>query len=229
MRFAVAFLLIAACCAVFSREGPGQSNGTDTAAPDKNNPAQGEAKKVWDNDAIQKLRGGVSVVGNSSAGRAAGNRAGNPRTLVASKALPVRRVPGLQFKAITLEGDELTGDSLLGKTVLVQFWTTWCPHCRKDQSPLDSIARDFEDKGLVVLAVNVDEPKNTVMKYLRQSPRACQVALAKDTDLATLFPPSRFPTYVLIDRNGRFAGKKQGEAGEQGLRNLLGRAGINSE
>jgi thiol-disulfide isomerase/thioredoxin len=228
MRIAVACLLITGCWVLLLSSGHAQSNGADAAASDKNNQKQVKAKKVWDNDEIQKLRGGVSVVGNSSARQSAGGKAGSAGRPVA-KPLLANHPPGLQFRATTLDGDELTSDSLLGKTVLVQFWTTWCPHCRKDQSPVDSITRDFEDKGLVVLAVDVDESKNTVTKYLQKNPRSCQIALAKNTDLATLFPPSSFPTYVLIDHNGRMVGTKKGEAGEQGLRNLLSRAGINSE
>jgi len=78
----------------------------------------------------------------------------------------------------------------------------------------------------VVFAVDMDESKNTVTKYLKQNPRPCQVVLAKDTDLAALYPPSRFPSYVSIDGNGHPVGTKKGEIGEQGLRDLLGRAGI---
>lgn len=227
MKFPVAFLLIAVCWVLLSCLGHAQSGAPDATTPEKKDQPQGKTKRVWDEEEIRKLKGGVSVVGNSSSRQPGSAKAGSITKPVAT-VLPARR-PGLRFKATTLDGDGLTSDSLQGKTVLVQFWTTWCPHCRKDQAPVDGITRDFEDKGLVVIAVDVDEPRNTVTKYLKQSPRSCRIVLAKDTDLSALFPPSSFPTYVLIDRDGNFVGTKKGEAGEEGLRNFLDRARINSD
>ena len=213
-------MLLAACGFLLLAEARAQSNASNDATAEKNDQAQGKVKRVWDNDEIQKLKGGISVVGNPSS-RTAGNSKPAAARPVAVLQTPVRR-----FKATTLDGEEITSESLQGKTVLVQFWTTWCPHCRRDQAPVESITRNFADKGLVVLAVDVDESKNTVAKYLRQNPRSCQIILAKDTDLTALYTQSGFPTYVLIDRNGHTVGTKKGELGEQGLRNFLGRAGI---
>lgn len=217
---------MAVCCGLLLAPAQAQSNGSDTATPEKNNPEQGKPKRVWDNDEIQNLKGGVSVVGNASSNQPKSDK-GNLSKPAPALLIPIPQPPGLRFRAATLDGDELTSESLQGKTVLVQFWTTWCPHCRRDQSPVDSITQDFEDKGLVVLAVDVDESRSTVTKYLKQNPRSCHIVLAKNTDLSTLFPPASFPTYVLIDRNGRMVGTKKGELGEEGLRKLLSRAGLN--
>ncbi len=229
MKFAVACLLIAGCWALLLPLGRAQSNSADAPTPEKDSQSQGKAKKVWDDEEIQKLKGGVSVVGNASIRQPSSAKNGMSRKPAASAPIPARRPPGLRFRATTLDGEELTSDSVGGKTVLVQFWTTWCPQCRRDQAPVDSITRNFEDKGVVVLAVDVNESKNTVTKYLKQNPRSCQIVLAKDTDLAAMFPPASFPTYVLIDRSGNVVGTKKGATGEQGLRSLLSRAGISSD
>lgn len=228
VNLVVACLLVATYWILLLPLGRAQSDKSDAATPEKTSRAQGKAQRVWDNEEIQKLKGGVSVVGNPSS-HPPSDKNGNPLKPAATARLRVLQPPGLRFKATTLDGEEITSDSLQGKTVLVQFWTTWCPHCRHDQAPVDSITRNFEDKGLVVLAVNIDQSKNTVTNYLKQSPRSCPVVLAKDTDLTALYSQSGFPTYVLIDRNGHVVGTKKGEAGEQGLLNLLNRAGINSE
>ncbi len=220
VKVALTAMLLAAGGLLLLAEARAQSNASNDATTEKNDQPQGKTKRVWDNDEIQKLKGGISVVGNPSS-----SRTGNPKPATTRPAA-VLQTPIRRFKATTLDGEEITSESLQGKTVLVQFWATWCPHCRRDQAPVDSITRDFEDKGLAVLAVDVDEPKNTVIKYLKQYPRSCQIILAKDTDLTALYPQSGFPTYVLIDRNGHTVGTKKGELGEQGLRNFLGRAGI---
>ncbi len=110
--------------------------------------------------------------------------------------------------------------------VLVQFWTTWCPYCRRDQPAVDAIERQFSGRGLMVLAVNVGEPREKVAEYLRQSPRQCRVVASEDSDLAEVLGPGSFPSYVLIGRDGRIVDRQHGSGGEEYLRQLVAEAGI---
>jgi len=220
MRCAAACLLFVACLVLPSARA--QSSASDTPTPDQNR-TQSKARRVWDNDEIQNLRGGISVVGNPSSGKPAIAKAANPKT-----PLP-RKPPGLQFKATTIDGDEITSESLEGKTVLVQFWTTWCPRCRNDQSAVDRIARSFDSAGVAVLAVDVDESKKKVAQYLKASPRSCPIILSGDTTLMPLLTKESFPTYVVINSDGHIAGTRRGESGEQGMRKLLTGAGVKAD
>lgn len=137
--------------------------------------------------------------------------------------------PAPRFRAKTLSGEMFTNDSVKGHVVLLQFWTTWCPYCRGEQSIVDKIDREFADKGLIVLAVDVGESKKTVKKYLAERPRSCRIVLAEDTNLAAMYAANAFPIYVVIDRDGNVAGKQRGAAGERALRALLRRAGLGTE
>lgn len=51
-----------------------------------------------------------------------------------------------------------TTRGIKGKVVLFKFWTTWCKHCEGEAELVDDIAKEFSDKGLIVLAVDVLEP-----------------------------------------------------------------------
>ncbi len=130
------------------------------------------------------------------------------------------------YSAKTLSGEQFTSESLKGSVVLVEFWTTWCPYCRQDQPTIDAIERQYHSSGLMVLAVNVGEPREKVAQYLRQSPRRCRVVASEDTNLAAVLGSSGFPSYVLIGRDGRIAGRQSGSGGEESLRRLLTKAGI---
>jgi thiol-disulfide isomerase/thioredoxin len=136
------------------------------------------------------------------------------------------RQPAPKFVATTLRGEKLTNESLKGKVVLLQFWATWCSFCRGDQPAVDALVRDFAGKGLVVLAVDVGESRSKVEAYLRDSPRACHIVLAEDTNLASIFAPTSFPLYVLIDKDGNLAAAQRGAGGESALRRLLQEAGL---
>ncbi len=131
-----------------------------------------------------------------------------------------------RFRAKTLTGETYTNDSVKGKVVLLQFWTTWCPYCRGEQSLVDDIQREFAGKDLLVLAIDVGESKKTVKKYLADHPRSCRIVLNEDTNLAAMYAANAYPIYVVIDRDGNIAGTQRGSAGDRGLRRLLRDAGI---
>ena len=133
------------------------------------------------------------------------------------------------FWAKTVGGEKYTNENIKGKVVLLQFWTTWCPNCRRDEPAVESLNEEFKDKGLVVLSVDVGEAKKKVMKYLADSPRSCKMVLMDDTNLAAMFAARAFPVYVLIDREGNIAGRQNGAGGEESLRRLLAKAGIAAE
>jgi len=132
------------------------------------------------------------------------------------------------FTAKTLSGETFTNGSIRGSVVLLQFWTTWCPVCRADQSAVESIGSEFAAKGLVVLAVDVHESETTVRQYLRERPRSCPIVLTEDTDLVAKYKPHSFPFYVVFDHDGNVAGTQSGGGGEESLRRLLRRAGLMS-
>lgn len=133
------------------------------------------------------------------------------------------------FAAKTLDGERFTSDALRGKVVLIQFWATWCEYCKKDEPALETVTKEFEKDGLVVLAVNMGEPRRKVKKYVEATPRPWKIVLAEDTTLAAICEARTYPLYVLIDRDGVVAGTQHGAAGEGALRRLLARAGLDSD
>jgi thiol-disulfide isomerase/thioredoxin len=148
----------------------------------------------------------------------------------AASAVAIERgEPAPRFAAKTLDGEKLTSDGLRGKVVLIQFWATWCPYCRKDEPALEAVTKEFEKDGLVVLAVDMGEPRRKVKKYVEEARRPWKVVLAEDTTLAAICEAKAYPLYVLIDREGVVAGTQHGAAGEGALRRLLSRAGLDSD
>lgn len=134
--------------------------------------------------------------------------------------------PAPRFRAKTTAGDQFNNASVKGKVVLFEFWTTWCQYCEAEAELVDDIAKEFADKGLVVLAVDVLEPDKKVKEYLVEHPRSVPIVLTKDTNLAAMYNAQSYPIYVVIDREGNIAGEQRGAAGERALRRLLKRAGI---
>lgn len=137
--------------------------------------------------------------------------------------------PAPRFHAVTLTGEKFDNASVKGKVLLLQFWTTWCGYCQQEQPLVDNLEKDYADRGLLVLAINVGETKKEVLKYLQENPRTCRVVLTRDTNLAAMFEATRYPIYIVIDREGNVAVEREGAVGESGLRNMLRYAGLKPE
>lgn len=145
------------------------------------------------------------------------------------RAMAADREPAPRFNAKTMTGERFDNASIKGKVVLLQFWATWCPYCRAEQQIVDNLQKEFADQGLIVLAVDVAEAKKKVKQYLQENPRSCRIVLTDDTNLAAMYAATRYPIYVVIDRDGNIAGQQNGAAGERALRRLLSRAGVDAQ
>jgi thiol-disulfide isomerase/thioredoxin len=137
--------------------------------------------------------------------------------------------PAPRFRARTTTGVQFNNDTIKGKIVLFEFWTTWCKYCEEEASLVDSIAAEFKDQDLIVLAINVLEPDQRVKKYLADHPRTVPIVLTRDTNLAAMYNAQVYPIYVVVDRDGNIAGEQRGAAGERGIRRMLKRAGLESK
>jgi thiol-disulfide isomerase/thioredoxin len=145
---------------------------------------------------------------------------------VSLSAVPKDKEPAPRFNATTTAGEKFTNDSIKGKVVLLEFWTTWCGFCADEAGFVDKIGHDFTGKGLLLLAIDVGESKKTVKKYLEQHPRTCKIVYMEDTNLAAMYAATVYPIYVVIDRDGNIAGTQRGAGGEEALRRLLARGGL---
>jgi thiol-disulfide isomerase/thioredoxin len=136
--------------------------------------------------------------------------------------------PAPRFHAKTTTGELFNDDSIKGKVVMFEFWTTWCKYCEEEARFVDDIATEFKSKDLIVLAVDVLEPDQRVKKYLVEHPRSVPIVLTKDTNLAAMYNAQVYPIYVMVDRDGNIAAEQRGAAGERGLRRMLRNAGLES-
>jgi len=143
-------------------------------------------------------------------------------------ASPKDKEPAPRFNAVTTTGEKFTNETIKGKVVLLEFWTTWCGFCADEAAFVDKIGRELSDKGLILLAIDVGESKKTVKKYLEQHPRNCKLVMMEDTNLAAMYQANVYPIYVVIDREGNIAGTQRGAGGEEALRRLIAHGGIES-
>jgi thiol-disulfide isomerase/thioredoxin len=135
------------------------------------------------------------------------------------KTAPAFEVKGLDGKAYSLE-------SLKGKPVLLDFWATWCGPCRKSMPLLEKLHAAYKDQGLVVLAVDTGEDRNTVAEFLKTSPMPYPAALSGESGILEAYQVSAFPTFVMIGRDGKVVAHEIGFSGEATFNGIAQKAGL---
>src|SRR5437660_1332315 len=93
--------------------------------------------------------------------------------------------------------------ALHGKTVLVNFWATWCPPCREEMPSLSRLAQQFDPGTFEVVAVSVDEGWAPVEKFLAQPRTPFRVVLDEGAKISRTYGTTKFPASSLPDRDGK--------------------------
>lgn len=112
--------------------------------------------------------------------------------------------PAPDFKLQTLDGKEVTLAQLKGKTVILDFWATWCPPCRKGLPVVKKVADEFADQGVVLYAVNQRETHDKVTGYLKDKKEleGLNVLMDRQAHVAELYLVNGIPQTVIIDAQG---------------------------
>ena len=105
------------------------------------------------------------------------------------------------FELETLDGTSQALSDYLGKTVMINFWATWCPPCRAELPVFESIADRFSE-DFVVLAINSGEDHRNVKDFLDQYPYELTFLLDTSNSVGSLFQVRGLPTSIFIDPEG---------------------------
>ena len=89
-----------------------------------------------------------------------------------------------------------------GKILYVDFWASWCGPCLKSFPFMNELQHELGDKGLQILAINMDEKPDDAAKFLAEHPASFKVALSDNAPCATDFNVQVMPSTYLVDRNG---------------------------
>jgi len=156
-----------------------------------------------------------------------GVRAGWLRQSCFTALLLVLLGPGLVQAAATDVTNLPLVQSAHGKVVLLDFWASWCVPCRKSFPWMNALQKKYGDKGLVVIAVNVDSDKQLASEFLQSTPAQFRIEYDPKGELPTQLGVAAMPTSFLLDRSGKIvkqhAGFREAQlaAREQEIEQLL--------
>jgi thiol-disulfide isomerase/thioredoxin len=122
------------------------------------------------------------------------------------------RVKAVDFKLPTLKGQNIKLSGLLGKVVVINFFTTWCTYCKAEMPGFVDTMNKPKYKNVKFLFVDVSEVKNDVDKYIKQSNyKNVDPLLDTSGEVFTAYNGTGYPTTYIIDKTGHVAFLKIGE------------------
>ena len=118
---------------------------------------------------------------------------------------PRTDAPG--FRLVDMEGKAHDLAQYRGKVVLVNFWATWCPPCRREMPSLERLQRKLGARSFVVLAVNVGETVDMIFPFLGtlDTQPTFPILLDQDSKVLKSWPVKGLPTTFILDRSGRLS------------------------
>ncbi len=85
------------------------------------------------------------------------------------------------------------------KSVVLFFWASWCPFCRKEIENLEKEYPTLKKKNIEILAVDIGETKSRVASFLKRYPVSFSVLLDYDMSVAQIYEVMGVPTYIMVD------------------------------
>ena len=117
------------------------------------------------------------------------------------------------FSLVDTTGKIWRPDDFQGRSVLLNFWASWCEPCRAEMPSLQQVADQYGPDRLLVLAVNFKERPERVVQFAKSTGLTLPLPLLLDVDgqAARRWNVKVFPTTLGIDRQGKPALRVQGE------------------
>lgn len=131
----------------------------------------------------------------------------------------------LDFTLTDLTGKPWKFSDLRGKVVLVNFWATWCPPCRKEMPDLDALYQRFAAKGFVVLGIS-DEERSKVEPFIRERKVSFPVLLDSGRKVNDQFIVEGIPKSFVYDRDGKLVAQSIDMRTRKQFLEMLAKAGL---
>lgn len=129
------------------------------------------------------------------------------------------------FTANDLAGNAISLHQFRGQPVMVNFWATWCPPCRHEMPELQAAYEQYQADGLVILALNRDEPAAVVNQFFYEEMGLTFTPLLDEKGVvANGYGIFNYPTTVFINEEGMVTAVHRGPLTQTQISNYLNAA-----
>lgn len=114
------------------------------------------------------------------------------------------QVQAPQWQLSTEAGQLIKSSDFVGKPLIIHFWATWCPYCKKLQPGLDKLYKKYRSDGLQLIAISFREDEGaTPQAVLDERGMSFTTVVNGDRVAKDLFAVMGTPTTIFVDQEGR--------------------------
>ncbi len=128
------------------------------------------------------------------------------------------------FTLSTFEGEEVALSDYDGDIIFLNFWATWCPPCRKEMPSMQTLYEQMEGRPFTMLAVNLQEEKETVEQFITEKGYTFPVLLDTSAEVGgAMYGVQSIPTTYIISKEGEILARLVGtrEWDTEQIRNIF--------
>lgn len=118
---------------------------------------------------------------------------------------------GPDFTLKNLDGTEQALTDYRGKGVIIHFWATYCPPCKKEMPYLEKAYQKYKGQGVELVAVNVAEPTLLVNQFVSRKKLTFPILLDREGIIAEQYQVHNLPITFFINSKGKIIEKVSGE------------------
>lgn len=159
---------------------------------------------------------------SSSAGADSGFVAGDGSLVLVPEA---ERVSAPEIAGPTLDGGTFRLADHAGEVVVLNVWASWCAPCRAEAPGLAALAAEYEGDGVQFVGLDTRDSDVSARAFVERFGIPYPNVIDRDGQLQLLFgdslPPQAIPSTIVIDPQGRVAGRALGKVSESSLRGLI--------
>jgi len=121
------------------------------------------------------------------------------------------------FSLQDMSGKTVRLSDFKGKVVLLEFWAAWCPPCRASVPGLEKLHKAYKDKGLVLLAVSMDEGGWDEVKSFISESGITYTVLKGTEDVAIKYQVRSIPMMLVLNKEGKISKRYLGMGSDEEL------------
>jgi len=138
---------------------------------------------------------------------------------------PGERRPAPDISGATLEGGTWSLADARGEVVVLNVWASWCAPCRAEAPVLQSLWEEFQGQGVEFVGLDTRDAVAPATAFVERYGITYPNIIDTSGEIQLLFgdtlPPQAIPSTLLVDQQGRVAGRVLGKVSEAGLRALV--------